>query len=221
MHGSHAQRRSGHCLAAARQNKARFSASQLSRSPGLDETETSAVSLQQFPQDCVGKCATDKETEAIQWSQVQSHAYAVSEQSCVYEQRRNWPRSSQHERLSEEAASLDRRHVSYRSNRSETYPLDLNLPPASQRHYENFSAPCTVSGLPQPSLERVDGQYLCYEERKSKDHMKTEHKPRGKFAWMKNTKSHHFEWKTQWERGGIRYFLPPFVKNLKSSKGLL
>ena len=198
MHSSHSERGTGVCLTAGRQSKTRFPARDLTLAPRLT-TQTAAVSLPQFQRSYSAKGYRGGSAQSgMQWGPLPAQSFSIPEQGSSYNRGETWQFASGDEELHDSAHHSSRRHIGeYNVTRTE-YPVENESHASVHRHYQGNVAVCSPSGHPNPTGEDSYSSYS-EDDRGSQD---TEAKAAKKFAWMKNTKSHHIEWKTQWERGG-------------------
>ena len=200
MHRPHSNREAGVCLAEDRHSKNRLAARELRQSPSLSN-QAVAATLPQFQRNYAAKNRELTEEIEMHWPPVQGTNYAIQEQSGVYQREGSW--SMQPEgRVQECPHSSNRRHIDgYSSSVARSnYQIENNPVLPGHRQYEANVTLCASSGH---SHSFADENYSSFseEETPTQNDSSGNIKSSRKFAWMKNTKSHHIEWKTQWERG--------------------
>ena len=204
MHSSHSDRGTGVCLASSRQTKPRFPARSFDQKSRLEEQATAAtVSLPQISRNYSAKNRVVSNQDNLQWSHMQPHQYAIQGHNCLYEREGVWGEAGGEEKAVDIIQQSHRRHVGG-YDVVKRYPNEIEEPLSVQRHYEASSSFCNPPVLPSHSLEKVEETYTVFNKRTESSNVKAESKSAAKFPWMKNTKSHHFEWKAQWERGKFK-----------------
>ena len=198
-HSSQAQRDTAIFLAASPRNKSRFPAKERLEAPRSDSQATSSsISLWHFQQKYNQKVRAAADLEEMHWTQIQSHNYRTPDHSCVYEKASCWGQER-----TEVSGEREPRHIDEFDSGSSNYSAEnhriLSNPfLQSQGQFEQGAPSRTSPGnLHDPSFQ-VKDQHMTYTKEDNEEKLK---KSGGKFPWMKNTKSHHYEWKSQWEKG--------------------
>lgn len=190
---SHIDRGSALFLAASRHNSSKFPEKELIEASRSSGRPASPVSLLHFQRQCETRRQTVGGREEMHWVRMQSPNYQSSNHSCYYEKGNNWASPSDQER--------EQRHIGDFNAIPPNYPESINASSSTflqgRNQYERGVPTCTSPAAPQHPSHRNEERFMTY----PKEHDDEMKKSKEKFPWMKNTKSHHYEWKSQWERG--------------------
>ncbi|CAK8697264.1 unnamed protein product [Clavelina lepadiformis] len=161
------------------------------------QTESNTGMREEYAMDLLHKHG--RELDPSHWTHVGTQNYPNMEQSCAYDASGpNWSSYENFESLNVPVGGS--RHIpdcAFRSAYSVNNIQSSTQKDLSCRH--DYAAEGSNSRN-EPQVVQEKPPFCSYDSFSRGEDWKTEEKSGVKFPWMKNTKSHHFEWKTQWQR---------------------